>query len=104
MHLLSPLELGLGRLERVHQHVADIVGRLVEVVAHLVAAQTLGNDVEVEAGREKLAFILHLTQPLCDSLPVLVDHVGNAEALVNDLAPAVAVEVLGAELARRQVP
>jgi len=37
-------------------------------------------------------------------LPILVDHVGNAEPLVDDLAPAVAVEVLGAQLAGGQEP
>ena len=45
------LDLGLGRLQRGHQHVAHVVGSLVEVVAHLVAAQALGDDVEVEAER-----------------------------------------------------
>ena len=38
------------------------------------------------------------------AVPVLVDHVGDAEAVVDDLAPSVAVEELGAELRRGQVP
>lgn len=43
------LEFGLGRLDGRHEEVAHITGRLVEVVAHLVAALALGDDVEVEA-------------------------------------------------------
>lgn len=36
--------------------------------------------------------------------PVLVDHVRDPEAVVDDLAPSVAVEILAAELAGAQVP
>ena len=36
--------------------------------------------------------------------PVLVDHVCNAKAGIDDLAPAVTVEELRAELRCRQMP
>ena len=37
------------RLNSRQQQITDVAGRLVEVVAHLVAALALGDDVEVEA-------------------------------------------------------
>ena len=43
------LELGLGSLESGGEEVAEVVGGLVEVVAHPVGAEALGDDVEVEA-------------------------------------------------------
>lgn len=68
------LELGLGLDRRKHEFL-HLFGGLVDVVAHTLGAQLLGYNVELQA--------------------VLVDHVGDTPALVNDLAPAVAVEVLG---------
>jgi hypothetical protein len=43
------LDLGLGRLKRRDQHVAHLASRLVEVEAHPLAAQALGDNVEVDA-------------------------------------------------------
>jgi hypothetical protein len=36
--------------------------------------------------------------------PVLVYHIGNAETLINDLAPTVAIKILAAELTGAEVP
>lgn len=78
------LQLGLGRSKSRDQKVAHVTSSLVEVVAHAVGTETLGNNVEVDA--------------------VLVDHVGDSEAAVNDLAPSVTVEELGAQLGGGDVP
>lgn len=43
------LQLGLGGLEGWGEEVAHLAGGFVQVVAHLGAAETLGNDVEVDA-------------------------------------------------------
>lgn len=40
--------LGLGSQIR-HQHVAQVSGRLVQVVAHAVSSNPLANNVEVKA-------------------------------------------------------
>jgi hypothetical protein len=53
------LELGLGRLKRRHQHVADIASRLVDVEAHPVRPLALGNDVEIEAVAENTLAAIH---------------------------------------------
>lgn len=45
---IAALQFGLGRLERRHQHVSHVVGRLVEVEAHSLTAQFLGHDVELQ--------------------------------------------------------
>ena len=41
-------ELGLGRLESRHQQVAYVAGRLVDIEAHLLAAEALGHNIEAE--------------------------------------------------------
>ena len=45
---LQPSLLGLGG-KIGHQHVADVAGGLVEVVAHALGADALADDVEIEA-------------------------------------------------------
>jgi hypothetical protein len=45
----ASLELSLRSLERRQHQLADIASGLVQIVAHLVAAETLGDDVEVDA-------------------------------------------------------
>jgi hypothetical protein len=64
--------------------VSEVVGGFVNVVAHLFDAEFLGDDVDLEG--------------------VFVDHVGEAEAVINDLGPAVAVEEFGRELGGGDVP
>ena len=52
------LDLGLGGLEGGGKEVAEVVGGLVEVVAHAVRAEALGDNVEVEAVyTRQLAFV-----------------------------------------------
>ena len=36
--------------------------------------------------------------------PVLVDHVGNSESIIDDLTPSISVEVLRTQLGSGQVP
>jgi hypothetical protein len=43
------LKLGLGGLESRHQKIAHLVGGLIEVEAHPVASETLGQVVDVVA-------------------------------------------------------
>ena len=47
--IVYSLDLGLGSLESGGKEVAEVVGGLVEVVAHPVGAEALGDDVEVKA-------------------------------------------------------
>lgn len=51
------LELGLGSLQSGGKEIAEVVGGLVEVVAHPVGTEALGNDVEVEAVKVSLVSI-----------------------------------------------
>ena len=65
------LELGLGRLQRGHQQIADVAGGLVEVEAHPVAAQSLGDDVEVYA---------EARHEISQSIPISSKHDRTLEA------------------------
>jgi hypothetical protein len=77
-------------------------------MAHTLSADTLADDVEVEAGKDKLVICTNRFKKKGERdaccLPVLVDHVGNSETIVNNLAPSVSVEELGAQLGGGQVP
>lgn len=87
------LQFSLGGLKSRCEQLAHIVSCLVEVVAHAVAAQTLRNDIEVETIAMLVEFIFHWTFG-AQYIPVLVDHVGNTETSIDDLAPAITVEEL----------
>lgn len=71
---LTILKLSLGLNGRQHE-LLHLLCSFIDVVAHTFRSQLLGHNVELQA--------------------VLVDHVGDTPALVNDLAPTVAVEVFG---------
>merc|ERR1712000_386817 len=77
------LKLGLA-LQLWHHHVPDVTCRLVDIEGHTLAAQVLGHNVKLEA--------------------VLVDHVGNAPSVINDLAPTISIEELTRQLRRADVP
>lgn len=95
------LQLSLRRLKSRHEEFAHVVGSFVQVVTHTITAKTLGYNVEVEA---VIAVSSVFSYNRIDLLPVLVDHVGNTKAGIDDLAPAVTVEELGAELRSGKVP
>ncbi len=56
--VMCSLQLGLGGLEGGGEEVAHVGGGLVEVEAHAVAAETLGDNVEVDASQLSV-FIIH---------------------------------------------
>ena len=93
------LQLRLWLLERLQHHVPNISSSFTEVEAHAFTAETLAYNVELDA--------------------ILVDHVGNSVvivvssaynakpkkkeadlpiALINDLTPSIAIEVLTRQL------
>lgn len=53
------LQFSLGGLKSRCEQISHIVSCLVEVVAHAVAAQTLGNDIEVETVAMLVVSFLH---------------------------------------------
>jgi hypothetical protein len=73
----SFLKLSLGLNTRKHE-LLHLFSGFIDVMAHTLGSQFLGYNVELQT--------------------VLVDHVGDTPALVDDLTPAVAVEVFGGQL------
>lgn len=55
-HSINILQLGLGGLEGRGKQVAHVACGLVEVEAHAIAAETLGNNVKVDAGTSRSVF------------------------------------------------
>ena len=43
------LQLGLGRLKRWQQKISDISSSFIEIEAHSLTAQSLGNNIELNA-------------------------------------------------------
>ena len=76
--VLTPLQFGFGSLECRREQVPHFARCLVQVVAHPVAALTLRHDIEVDAIRP---LVSALTPQQWTNIPVLVDHIGNAESL-----------------------
>jgi hypothetical protein len=92
------LQLGLFLFSQEirHQQVADLQGSFIEIETHALSAESLADDVELEA--EEIISIVTLYKKKRKNSPVLVDHISNAKPIVDNLAPSVSVEVLGAEL------
>jgi len=78
------LQVGFRCLESWEKHFSDIVRSFVQIEAHSICAEVLADDVELYT--------------------VLVDHIRDTPALVDDLRPAIAVEVLTAQLTAADVP
>jgi hypothetical protein len=70
----SFLKLSLGLNTRKHE-LLHLFSGFIDVMAHTLGSQFLGYNVELQT--------------------VLVDHVSDTPTFVNDLAPAVAVEIFG---------
>jgi hypothetical protein len=77
-------KLRLRCLESSHHQITNIASSLVEIEAHTLRAETLANNVELNA--------------------ILVDYVSKTPTVVNNLAPAVAVEVLAGKLRTTDIP
>jgi hypothetical protein len=104
-----PLQLGLWQLKTGHQHVPYIAGCLAEVEAHSLRTKVLGYNVELDAANKELSakkaeLASFLGKGVGGYSRVLVDHVGNTPALINDLTPPVPVKILAAQLAAANVP
>lgn len=80
----SLLYLCLWRLQLGLQQLSHVFCSVHQIVSELLSSQLLRDDVELQG--------------------VLVDHVGNTEAFVNNLRPSVAVEPLRGKLGGGQVP
>lgn len=87
-------QFGFGGLERGEKQLLHVHCRFVEVEAHLVAAKTLGDNVEVDAINRNQLLVRMARELWCS--PILIDHVCNAKSAVNDLAPAIPIEELAA--------
>jgi hypothetical protein len=77
-------ELRLRCLESSHHQITNIASSLVEIEVHTFQAETLANNVELNA--------------------ILVNYVSKTPTVVNNLAPAVAVKVLAGKLRATDIP
>jgi hypothetical protein len=81
-------------LQAGQQHVPDITSRFIEEEAHSVASKMLRDDVKLNAGIELV--IVNISCSQC--LPVLVDHICDTPATIDDLTPTITVEVFRTQL------
>jgi len=78
------LQLRLRRLESLDHQVTHIARSLLEIEAHPLRTQPLANNIKLNA--------------------ILINHVRKTPALINNLTPSIAIEVLAAQLAGADEP
>ena len=87
---LISLQLSPRLLERRKQEVPDIPCGLVEIETHPITPKTLADNVKLNAANHLASLSVARKQRYS---PVLIDHICDAEPLIDNLTPSIPIEV-----------